>query len=166
MSGSVGVAVRKAVTIGADGEGGLKAHLGGLAAFNGVTDSAAAVEVAYAFTAAQAQQQLYTGRSRGETPAAQIKGGRNARNETCFFDLNILVQPAGADVITADERCQDIGVVVEEWLGDRKSGGDLKDAVPELQTINVVSWAADYRQFDFGWASIRTYAVRWTARLT
>ena len=90
MTGSIGPALRKAV---ADGLG---AHLALLGDFNGTAAPERHVEVSYGFGfASEAAEQVYTGRSRAETPAAAMKAGRNYRDELGEFDLEFRFDGAG-----------------------------------------------------------------------
>lgn len=104
---------------------------------------------------------VYSGRSRGES-TPMIRAGRSARNETGWFDVNILVQMLGGDAEEADMRCAAIGSELESWLADRKSN---QLDVDGLNSLHVESWLADYTAVDGGMASVRTYTIRYTARL-
>lgn len=146
MAGSVGVAVRAAVVDG----------LADVLTLDG--------EVSYGFTFQPGLlEQVYTGRSSGETPPASLRSGRNYRDEQGTFDLNILVRVPGGSLLEADERCDEIASVVEEWIADRKSN---QLGVSGLNYLLVTRWDADYVQIDAGMCSIRTLTVAWRARLT
>jgi hypothetical protein len=155
---SIGVAVRKAVT------DGLATHLGALSDFNGATAAEREVSVSfgYQFGRQDLTEQVYTGRSRADTPPAGMRSGRNTRNESGEFDLNVMVRFVGGDGYDAEERAEAIGGAVEDWFADRKSN---ELAVTGLNSLTVASWVADYAQLDGGTAALRTYTVRWTARL-
>lgn len=158
MAGSLSVAVRRAV---ADG---LEELFAGLPAFNSTAAEAeVGVTYAYDFTDARAAQCIYTGRSRADTPPAALRAGRNRRQETGRFDLNILVQVVADDFEAADERVDEISVQVEEWVADRKSGEGLD--LTGLNSLRAASWEGDYYPLDSGAASIRTYSIEWVANL-
>lgn len=154
MAGSRGVAVRRAVT------DGFRTHLEALPGFNAAEDK---VEVEYAYSFKQQfRQRVYTGRSNGTTPPAGMRAGRNYRNETGTFQVNIRVEIPGVSQLEADERVDEIGVQFEEWLADRKSD----QLGVGLTSLYVTSWAGDYFGVDSGAGSLRTYTVTWNARLT
>lgn len=157
VTASIGVAVRKAVT------DGLRDHLGTLSAFNGVEAAEHDVTVGFGYDFAnRPREHVYTGRSRADTPPAAIRSGRNTRNETGRFDLTVMVRAVGEDGYAAEARAEQIGGELEDWLADRKSN---QLGVAGLNSLVVESWAADYAQTDNGSAALRTYVVRWTARL-
>lgn len=159
MTGSRGVALRKAVT------DGLAAALGALPEFNGDESAERKVRVGYAFDFSSSEaEQVYTGRSRGTTDPAAILSARQTRDELGQFDLNVRVAFVGAEsAYDSDLRVDRICQVVEEWIAARKSGGDL---VPGVSEMTVRSWEADYAGIDGGAASLRTLRVHWRARLT
>lgn len=155
---SIGVALRKAV---ADA---LTALFAGLDDFNGVTAPEREVAVSYGYDfSSTAARRVYTGRSRATTPPAGMRSGRNHRAEDGVFDLNILCRLPGASIEEADTEAFAIGAVIEDWFAARKNN---ELGVPGLQTLYLESWAAEYRDIDSGSASVLTYRVRWTARLT
>ncbi len=156
MSGSLSVAVRRAVTTG------LAAHMSGLAAFNEqANDQEVSVTYAYA-PSNKAAQQVYATRSRGEHGAI-LKSGRNHRPEEATFDLVVRVRYVGGSLEDADERAFEIGAAVEEWIADRKSN---ELGIDGLNWLRVESWDADNGTDDSGSASLLIYTVRWNARLT
>lgn len=156
MTGSLVTAVRRAVM------DGFRDHLATLPGFNS-TAAEAEVVVEYAYTfGSQPAQRVYTGRSRADTPPAALRSGRNHRNETGTFEVTVLVQLAGASPEDADLRVDEIGTVLEEWIADRKSD----QLGVGLTSLYVTSWIGDYFGVDGGSGSIRTYTVRWNARLT
>lgn len=158
MSGSIGPELRRAVT------DGLAAHLRLLGDFNGTTAPERSVEVTYGFDfASEAAEQVYTGRSRAETPPAAMKAGRNHRDELGEFDLNVRVRFLGGTPEDADVRAFAIGAECEEWLADRKSN---ELGVSGLLSLLVAGWESDYVGIDSGAATVITYRVRWRARLT
>lgn len=158
VTASIGVPVRKAVT------DGLAEHLGGLSDFNGATaaERETSVSFAYLFGRQELTEQVYTGRSRADTPAAGMRSGRNTRNETGTFDLIVMVRFIGGDGYDAELRAEAIGGAIEDWFADRKSN---ELGVDGLSSLIVTGWVADYAQVDGGTAALRTYTVRWTARL-
>lgn len=155
---TIGPTVRKAVT------DGLTTHLGALAAFNGTTAAERNVEVSYGYPfGSAATEQVYTGRSRADTPPAAMRSGRNHRNENGVFDLTVAVRYIGGNAYDADLRAAAIGGACEDYLAARKSN---ELGVDGLQSLVVDSWDADYAGLDGGTGSLLTYKVRWTARLT
>ena len=155
---TIGPIVRKAV---ADG---LTTHLAGLADFNGSAATERNVEVSYGYTfGSTATEQVYTGRSSADTPPAALRSGRNYRSENGTFDLTVAVRYIGGDPYDADLRAAAIGGACEDYLAARKSN-DL--GVDGLLSLVVESWDSDYAGIDGGSASLLTYKVRWTARLT
>lgn len=156
---SIGVPVRKAVMDAFAG------HLAQDSAFNGVAaaERETSVSFAYQFGRQDLTEQVYTGRSRADTPPAAMRSGRNARQETGTFDVNVMVRFVGGDGYDAELRAEQIGGAFESWVADRKNGEGLD--VDGLQTLVVLSWQGDYAQIDGGSAALRTYQVRWTARL-
>lgn len=158
MPGSLTVPLRKAVIAG------LEAEFAGLPAFNASAgEYEVSVTYAYDFSGARAAQCVYTGRQRADTPPAALRAGRNRREEKARFDLNILVQILDDGAEAADERVDEIGVVCEEWIADRKSGEGL--GIAGLNSLKAVSWEADYYPLGSGVASVRTYSVEWVANL-
>jgi len=144
--GSVGVAVRSAVMTG------LEAAL--------TVDG----EVTYGYTfSPQILEHVYSGRSFGDTPPASLRAGRNYRNESGTFEINVLVYKPGGSLLDADERADELQGDIEDWIADRKNN---ELGVTGLSSIIVTRWAADYFQTDNGMASLRTITVAWTARLT
>ncbi len=154
---SIGVPVRKAVV------DGLTQHLGDLSAFNGATAPEREVAVTFGYPFGQTyNEQVYTGRSRAQTPPAALRTGRNVRNETGDFDLIVRVRFTGGDGYDAEQRAEQIGGAIEDWLAARKQN---ELGVTGLQSLIVTEWVADYAQVDGGTAALRSYTVRWTARL-
>lgn len=158
VTASIGVAVRKAVT------DGLETHLGSLSDFNGTAaaERETVVSFGYLFGRQEITEQVYTGKSSAETPAAGMRSGRHTRNETGTFELNVMVRFIGGDGYEAEQRAEQIGGAIEDWLADRKNN-ELD--VDGLNSLTVTGWRADYAQVDGGAGAVRTYTVRWTARL-
>lgn len=155
---TIGPTLRKAVI------DGLTSHLGSLADFNGTTATERYVEVSYGYPfGSTSTEQVYTGRSRADTPPAALRSGRNHRNESGVFDLTVVVRYIGGDPYDADLRAAAIGGACEDYLAARKSN---ELGVDGLSSLVVDSWDADYAGIDGGTASLLTYKVRWTARLT
>lgn len=154
MAGSLVTAVRRAVT------DGFRDHLATLPGFN-TAENEVLVEYAYTF-GAQAAQRVYTGRAQADTPPAAIRSGRNVRHETGTFEVNVSVQLLDATPEQADLRVDEIGTQLEEWLADRKSD----QLGIGLTSLYVESWIGDYFGIDSGAGALRTYTVRWNARLT
>lgn len=157
VTASIGVALRKAVT------DALAEHLGGLSEFNGnaVAEQKTVVAFAYDFSNLH-REHVYTGRSHADTPSAGVRSGRNTRNETGRFDLNVMVRVVADDAYAAEARIAALGGEVESWFADNKSN---ELGVTGLSSLVVESWAGDYSKVDNGTAAIRTYVVRWTSRL-
>lgn len=154
---SIGVPLRKAV---ADG---LAKHFAGLSDFNGVGAAEQKTVVGFGYDFAnRPREHVFTGRSRAETPPAGMRPGRNTRNETGRFDLTVMVRAVAGDPYDAELRAEAIGGEVEDWFADRKNN---ELAVTGLLSLVVESWEADYAQADNGAAALRTYVIRWTARL-
>lgn len=157
VTASIGVAVRKAVIAG------LADRLGSLSSFNGTTAAERNTVVAFGYDYSNLHREhVYTGRSRADTPPAGMRSGRNTRNETGRFDLNVIVRAMAGDAYDAELRAEEIGGEVESWLADRKNN---ELGVTGLQSLVVESWVADYQKVDNGTAAIRTYVIRWTSRL-
>lgn len=157
VTASIGVAVRKAVI------DGLAEHFANDSDFNGaaVAEQKTVVKFGYDFSNLH-REHVYTGKSRGDTPPAGMRSGRNTRDETARFDLNVMVRVVADDAYAAELRASEIGAEIESWLADRKNN-ELD--VDGLRNIVVESWAADYRKIDNGTAAVRTYSVRYTSRL-
>lgn len=157
VTASIGVAVRKAVT------DALADHLGGLSDFNGtgVPEQRTVVAFGYDFSNLH-REHVFTGRSRADTPPAGMRSGRNTRNELGRFDLTVQVRVVGDDAYAAEARAEAIGGEIEDWFADRKSN---QLGVAGLISLVMGPWEADYRGIDNGTAALRTYVVRWTARL-
>ncbi len=156
-SSSIGIPVRKAVT------DGLAEHLGSLSGFNGTAAAEKQTVVSFGYDFGNMHREhVFTGRSRADTPPAALRSGRNTRNETGHFDLTVMVRSVAGDAYDAETRAEAIGAAVEDWLADRKSN---ELGVPGLLSLVVESWEADYAKADNGTAAIRTYDIRWTARL-
>lgn len=157
VTASIGVAVRKAVT------DGLATHFAALSDFNGTTAAEQKTVVAFGYDFAnKPREQVFTGRSRGDTQPAGMRSGRNTRNETGHFDLTVVVRSVAGNPYDAELRAEAIGAKVEDWFASRKSN---ELAVSGLNSLVVESWSADYAQIDTGAAALRVYVVRWTSRL-
>jgi hypothetical protein len=138
VTASIGVALRKAVT------DGLAEHFAADSDFNGTVAAERETVVSFGYDFSNPHREhVFTGRSRADTPAAGMRSDRNTRNET-------------------EERAEAIGGALEDWFADRKSN---ELGVDGLNSLVVASWVADYAQIDGGTAALRTYTVRWTARL-
>lgn len=158
VTASIGVAVRKAVI------DGLAEHLADLSDFNGAAAPERETSVSFGYLSGRQEltEQVYTGRSRADTPPAGMRSGRNTRNETGTFEIHVMVRFVGGDPYDAELRAEAIGGELEDWLADRKSN---ELGVTGLNSLTVASWIADYGPVDGGTAAIRSYTVRWTARL-
>lgn len=157
VTASIGVAVRKAVT------DGLATYLATLSGFNGTTAAEQNTVVAFGYDFSNLHREhVFTGRSRADTPPAGMRSGRNTRNESGTFDLTVTVRAVGGDAYAAEVRAEEIGGEIESWFADRKNN-ELN--VVGLNSLVVESWTADYAKTDNGTAAIRTYDIRWTARL-
>ncbi len=157
VTASIGVAVRKAVT------DGLATALATDSDFNGTIAAEQQTVVAFGFDFSNLHREhVFTARSRAETPPAGMRSGRNTRNESGTFDLTVMVRSVGGDAYDAELRAEAIGNAVEDWFADRKSN---ELGVTGLLSMVLVSWEADYAKTDNGAAALRTYEVRWTARL-
>jgi hypothetical protein len=157
VTASIGVPLRKAVT------DGLAEHFASLSDFNGAVAAEQETRVAFGYDFSNLhREQVYTGQSRADTPPAGMRSGRNTRNETGHFDLNVMVRAVADDPYAAEARAEAIGGEIEDWFADRKSN---ELGVTGLSSLVVESWSADYAKTDNGTAALRTYTVRWTARL-
>lgn len=161
---SIGVPLRKAVT-DQFGE-----YLGTLSDFNGSGQAERKTQVTFGYRFGnRAREQVYTGRSRSDTPPAGMRSGRNTRQETGTFDLVVMVRvpnPADEDAeYAAEVRASEIGGEFESWVADRKNAEVDVDGSIGLQTLVVTAVATDYQKVDGGAAAVRQYTVRWTARL-
>lgn len=154
---SIGVAVRKAVI------DGLAEHFANDSDFNGaaVAEQKTVVKFGYDFSNLH-REHVYLGKSRRETPPAGMRSGRNTRQETGRFDLNVMVRVVAGDAYAAQLRAAAIGAEVESWLADRKNN-ELD--VDGLQTLVVETADDDYRKIDNGTAAFTTYSIRYTSRL-
>lgn len=157
VASSIGVALRLAVAAG------LAEEFANLSDFNGAGKRELKTHVGFGYDFSNLhREQVYTGRSRAETPPAGLRSSRNTRNETGHFDLNVWVQSVAGDPSVAEARAEAIGGVIEDWFADRKNN-ELD--VPGLNSLVVEGWEADYAKTDNGAAALRTYDIRWTARL-
>lgn len=157
VTASIGVAVRKAVT------DGLATHFAALSDFNGNTVAEQKTEVAFGYDFSNLHREhVFTARSRGDTPPAGMRSGRNTRNETGHFDLTVMVRTQGGNAYDAELRAEAIGGELEDWFADRKNN---ELGVTGLLSLVVESWTADYAKTDNGAAALRTYDIRWTSRL-
>lgn len=157
VTASIGVAVRKAVT------DGLATYLATLSGFNGTTAAEQNTVVAFGYDFSNLHREhVFTGRSRADTPPAGMRSGRNTRNESGTFDLTVIVRAVAGDPYVAEARAEAIGGAIEDWLAARKSN---QLGVAGLLSLVVESWEADYAKTDNGAAALRTFNIRWTARL-
>lgn len=152
MAGSRIVAVRKAVTAGL------------------VTAFAAQpnIKVTYGFEGmdeARKREQVFTNGGRGPHDPAALKTGRNFRKELLTFNIHVLITGVGMKPEESDQRVLDIGVVVEEYLADRKSN---ELGVTGLNWIRMSDFELlPHRPLESsGTFSEATYTVTYDARLT
>lgn len=158
MTGSVSVPVRKALI------DGLAAHFATLEDFNGVTKRERKVEVTYGYNfSSSARERIYTGRTNADTPPSSLRPGANFRNEQASFDLNVMVKFVGGNAYDADERLSAICDVLEDWISLRKSN---QLGIDGLNWIRLDGYEGDYLQVDGGHASLRTYSIKFDARIT
>lgn len=158
MPGSIAVPVRAAVV------DGLTTLLAGSPEFNGTGDGAEEVEVTYAYDhTTNASQRIFTRSATAETPPASLRAGRNYKDESGQFFLVILAAIPGGSTRDAADRAHDIGVAVEEWLGDRKNN---ELGVDGLLTLTVRGVEDVDLGNDRGHMVERTYRVEYTARIT
>lgn len=165
MSGSINVALRKAVMAG------LTAHLGTHEDFNGTTAPEDRVEVTYGYSLnSKAAQRVYTGFSRGDTPPHAMKSGRVHSNEDAEFDLIVRAKVPGGNVEDSDTRAMAIGAEIAEWVADHKNADKLAAAGLEVPAgfnwMYVASWDLRGAPDDIASESLLLYRIAWTARLT
>lgn len=143
---------------------GLATHFDGLADFDGTTAPEDRVEVRRTWSSNwQAAEKVYLGRTRATTPPAAMRTGRNLRNESGDFELNVYVNKPGLDGSEAEDRAFEIAAECEDWLSLRKSN---ELGVTGLQTLTVTGWASDTgMETDAGSGAVVTLTVSWTARL-
>lgn len=142
---------------------GLADTLGGLSDFNGQTRNEWNVSVTYGYDwSVQHAECVFLGRAQAQTPPAAMRAGRNFRDETGERDLIIRTSAVGGDQLAAEDRAFAIGVVVEEWVADRKNG----PPVAGTQTLKITGWDLISAGSDSGHAAELTYRLQWTARLT
>lgn len=157
MSGSLSVAVRRAVT------GGLAAHFQGLSSFN---DQAGDREVEVTYRPdrrTKTAQRVYAGSSTFEHDPAGLRPGRNFRDEAGSFELVVLVELPGCDEEEAEERASEIGVACEEWVADRKNN---ELGIDGLLTLTCRGGRTDSGPTDSGAGALLILNIAWTARLT
>lgn len=154
---SVAPALRAAVI------GGLETHFTGLDDFNGTTARESRTEVRHGWSADwQAAEKVYLGRARATTPPAGMRPGRNLRNESGSFEINVSANLPGQDIEAAEARAWAIAGEIDDWLSLRKNN---ELAVTGLQTLAVTGWEADCGSSDSGSGAVVTLTVSWTARL-
>lgn len=107
MSGTLIYAVRRAVV------DGLRTHLAAQTGFENI-------DLAVLWTP-NLREQVFTTRATFTHRSAAMKAGRTHRDERGRFDLVVLVAAVGEDGDYAADRAADIGVLAEEWIGDRRS---------------------------------------------
>lgn len=148
MAASLIVTVRSAVIDGLDA----------LAALNGVT-------VSFAWKLGdKGRERIFTRRARFTHGNAALKAGRNFRDESGEFDLVILVEGVGLSQEATSERALALGLVVEEWIADRKSNAL---GITGLQYITVNGGGELNEMFnDRGHLAELVYPIRYQARLT
>lgn len=140
------------------------AVVAGLAPVVNGTSGMSKVSVTYQYKAEERRERIWTSNARFSHEAAALRAGRNARQETGKFDIQVLVEGVGRDAVWTAQRALDIGAVVEGWLSDRKSGTGL--AVSGLQTLVVDGDGTMKEMFnENGTLAELTYPVRYTARL-
>lgn len=123
------------------------------------------IDVSYQYRAgSESRERLWTQRARFELNPAALRAGRNYRDEVGLFDLVILVEGVGQTAEWAATRALEIGLVVEEYVADRKNN-ELD--VVGLQTFQMKGEGALIEAFnDSGNLAELTYPIRYTARLT
>lgn len=107
------------------------------------------------------RNQIFTQRSRGETPPASLKAGKKFRNEQARFSLVIHVHKVGASQEEADEDAIAFGLVVEDYFAENSSPG-----VDGLNWWRVESYELDGGPTDRASVSQLIYTILYDARLT
>lgn len=157
VTASIGVSVRKAVT------DGLAEHFAALSDFNGTLAAERKTVVAFGFDFSNLHREhVYTGRCISDTTPAGMRSGRNARNESGEFSLNIRVLSVSGDAYDAILRAHEIAGQIEDWFADRKSN---ELGVPGLLTLLCGGPADDYDPIDNGTGATVTLTIRYTSRL-
>ena len=150
MAGSVVVAVRKALVAGIR---------------TAVNDPK--VHVSYGWEGgdeSSRREQIFTDRPRATHDPAALKPGRNFREEDMELDLVVRVAGVGKSPEQTDERAIALGLLVEEFIADRKAGETLN--VDGLIWLRVSRMELNNRYAPNGSLSEITYTLRYHARLT
>lgn len=148
MSASLIVPVRKALVAGLDTQTGLEG-----------------VDKAFQWKAKwDKRERLWTQRARFNHTPASLRAGRNYRDEVGRFDLMILVEGVSKTAEWSAERALELGLVVEEYIADRKNN---ELGVPGMLTLVVEGDGSLTEALtDTGSIAQLIYPVRYTARLT
>lgn len=110
------------------------------------------------------REQIFTSNARGAFEPAAMRSGRNFRKEEMEFDLTILVEGVGKRPDEVEERAMELGLIVEEFIADRKSN---ELGIEGLNWIVINGVSADYRAAaEAGSIALVVYTVRYNARIT
>ena len=127
-------------------------------------DAETDVRVSYAYEPARNdREKIFTDRPRASTPPAAIRSGRNAREESGEFDVIVIVAGVNESPEWCDQRAQDLGGYVEDYLADHKSN---EMGVDGLSWIRADSWELTNLAADRGSLTELKITVRYNARLT
>lgn len=119
-------------------------------------------DVSYAWRAdSRERNQIFTMKSRGETPYAALKAGKKFRNEEGRFSLVIHVHKVGASPEEADEDAIAFGETVEDYFAENSC-----PAVEGMTQWGIESYEMDGGPADRGSVSQLIYTVLFKARLT
>jgi hypothetical protein len=124
----------------------------------------AGVEVTYAYDGRRHERELvHAGRVEGSQEYATFGGGRArlSRDESLTIKLHVVVYRPGDEQQDAEDRCVEIGTVIEEALAAAS-----KPDIPGLVWAGVGTVDLDGDVDDDGAIGVLTYDVAVTSRLT
>lgn len=148
MAGTILSSVRSALITGLDAQAGLDGVL-----------------VTYAYKQDRRQREcIWTQNARLNHVPASLRSGRNYRDEVGLFDIAVLVEGVAKTQEWTSDRACDLGLIVEEYIADRKNN---ELAVAGLQTLQIAGDGELQEMFnDAGHMTVLALPVRYTARLT
>lgn len=111
----------------------------------------------------QVREQVFTTDARFTHETAGLKSGRNFRNETGTFELDVLVEGVDQSMTDTTARAVELGVVAEEWIADHKNSLGVSG-------VNWIIISGDGRLLemyeDRATKALLGYTVTYNARLT